>query len=456
MIGKAITSFSEMIKSADTRAMALYGQSSPLSWFAAERVSAREQWEKFGLPSRKDESWKYTSVNSISDSQLQAAVPPQSAQVEALFKKSRLGGESSSEIVFVNGVYQPSLSKLAKDGAIVLPLSEALKSKDAGLLKSLVDAKAVFGSEAHKGKESSFVALNSSLVTEPVVLFVPANQQIKAPIVVTYIQSGVAGDMLSTVHARVFAIFGRMSSASVIENFVSDDLERTFTNVVTDAWIQDAAQVTYVRLQNEGAKASHIGATRFTLARDAKLESLQLSIGAQLSRQDLKIRLAQAGADAQVDGLYLVRGKQHVDNHTAIEHEVADTLSAQLYKGILDDESRAVFNGRIFIAQDAQRSNSSQLNNNLLLSRKAEVDTKPELEIFADDVKAGHGATIGRLDPEHLFYLQSRAISHDTAVSMLALGFANDVVLRRSNKALQDALTPVIAQAVRGLKTGVL
>jgi Fe-S cluster assembly protein SufD len=165
--------------------------------------------------------------------------------------------------------------------------------------------------------------------------------------------------------------------------------------------------------------------------------------------------LAAPGAEAVVDGLYIENGKQHVDNHTNIEHFVADTRSEQLYKGILDGESRAVFNGRVFIAQDAQRSNSSQLNNNLLLSKRAEVDTKPELEIFADDVKAGHGATIGRLDPEHLFYLRSRAISSDDAVAMLALGFANDLVLRRTNEYVREALSLPVMNAVKGFKVKV-
>ena len=447
---KALSSLKTILDGADQISPA---QGLPIAWLKSERSKARETWEQTGFPSRQNEAWKYTSVSSLTEVDWALAKPLSSSEAEATYRKSRLPVKVSGELVFVNGEFVPQLSTLSStQGLFIGSLRSVLESGNTAVQSALENAGKVFADPAHKGVETSFASLNASLFSDAAVIVASANTVVKAPVVLSFIHSG-KGNELSVSQPRVFAVFGKHSEVTVIENHVG--AESYFSNNVTDGYLADEAKVTYVRVQNESTKASHIGSTRFTVSRSARLESLQLSLGAALSRQDLKIRLTAPGAEAVVDGLYIVREKQHVDNHTAIEHIVGDTQSEQLYKGILDDESRAVFNGRIFIAQDAQKSNSSQLNNNLVLSKKAEIDTKPELEIFADDVKAGHGATIGRLDPEHLFYLKSRAISESQAVSMLALGFANDLVLRRTNPLVQEALKPLIVAAVGAVKVGV-
>ncbi len=422
-----------------------------MSWFEPQRNAALMRWQERGLPSRQSEEWMYTSVTSLAESSWVRS-KSESASPEFV-KAARLKTTAVAEMVFVNGQFVPALSKVSElNGLYVGSLTDVLKNKNEPVLSALKNAEKTFASETHLGKETAFASINSTLFSDAVVIHAAANTRSADPIILTFIHTSVEGSELPLALPRVFALFDRMSEVAVIENHIGEENAHYFSNGVTDGYLADGANVTYAKLQREGNQGSHIATTRFTLARDAKLESLQISFGAKLSRQDLKIVLGAAGAEAVVDGLYIQNGKQHVDNHTSIEHIVADTRSEQLYKGILDGESRAVFNGRVFIAQDAQRSNSSQLNNNLLLSKRAEVDTKPELEIFADDVKAGHGATIGRLDPEHLFYLRSRAISSADAVAMLAFGFANDLVLRRTNERVREALSAPVANAVKSFK----
>lgn len=430
----------------------------PLAWLERERELAVEQWSVNGFPTRNDEAWKYTSVKEIAEAEIQDAMGADArtlADLEDLRVRTRLEGEPAAELVFVNGRFIPKWSRVSEQSGLhVLSLTAALRAESPAVRSALTGLRETFGSIAHKGIETSFAALNTSLFRDGAVLVVEDSVQVEAPVVLTFIHTGpeAGGGKMTAAFPRVLAHFGRRSVVNVIENHVGQEGAAYLASSVSDLYLGDSARVGYVRLQREGLEGFHIGATRSFQARDSRLESLQISLGAKLSRQDLKVRLAAPGAEAFVDGLYVVRDRQHVDNHTAIEHAVGDTTSEQLYKGILDDESRAVFNGRIWIAKDAQRSNSSQLNNNLVLSMKAEVDTKPELEIFADDVKAGHGATVGRLDPEHLFYLKSRAITENDAIMMLAEGFAQDVVLRRTSNALRLALQLPVREAVRRLK----
>ncbi|MCM2281970.1 MAG: Fe-S cluster assembly protein SufD [Bdellovibrionaceae bacterium] len=436
----------------------------PLAWLERERELAVEKWSVDGLPTRKLEAWKYTSVQAISDAEIVDAGGPDAralAELESVHESARMQVAVAAELVFVNGRFIPQWSTLPHiAGLHVLSLAAALRS-DVPYVRNVLSAmRETFGSAAHKGAETAFAALNTSLFRDAAVVIAEDDCFVGSPIILTFIQSGtassrVAPQRMTAVYPKVLAHFGRHSQGHVIENHIGPNGATYVSTSLSDLHLGDSSHVSYVKLQREGDHGFHVGTTRVFQARDSRLDSLQISLGAKLARHDLKVRLAAPGAEAVVDGLYIVRDHQHVDNHTAIEHAVGDTRSDQLYKGVLDDESRAVFNGRIWINQDAQRSNSSQLNNNLILSMKAEIDTKPELEIFADDVKAGHGATVGRLDPEHLFYFQSRAIDPASAVAMLAEGFAQEVVFRRGSAVVREALLPLVRQAVRGLKVSV-
>ncbi len=440
----------------------------PFEVLDGERIRSSQRWQASGLPTRALEDWKYTSVATIADSELVELGEEAANKVELgeILQHSRLNLKTAIELVFVNGQFAPSRSRLSNKSTFFLSSfsqvtrlgsggasGDSLESKWPGLTRALENVRGA----GHQGIENAFASINSSLFRDGVVLYVPDGVVIEEPIVLTFLTC-VSNDpktpeVLPTFHPRVLVALGRRASVSVLEQSMGRDGSRYFSNGVADFLVGDNAHLSYVRLQRDGRDAINLVTTRMSLGNSSRLESLQLSLGAQLARQDLQVRFASPGGEAVVNGLYVVRGNQHVDNHTSIEHAVGQTVSEQTYKGILDDNARAVFNGRICIAEKAQKSSAAQLNRNLLLSSKAEIDTKPELEIFADDVKAAHGATVGRLDPEHLFYLRSRAISETLALGMLAQGFAQDVVLQLSNVSLREALMKPVADALTGLKS---
>jgi Fe-S cluster assembly protein SufD len=281
--------------------------------------------------------------------------------------------------------------------------------------------------------------LNSELLNEGIGLELKG--EAAAPIVLIYV-STKAGDQFAANY-RLQITCTPNSKATVVEVHHSPALTITASQIVSQVDVGQNASVTYVKVQN-GAEAQHLGHTKFILARDSRLESTQVSLGGTLVRQNLQVKFSDRGAEAIVNGLYLASGSEHIDNQTLIDHVVGNTTSAQLYKGILDGEARGVFTGGVRIRKDAQLANSSQLNNNLMLSQKAEIDTKPELEIEADDVKAAHGATIGQINPDHIFYLQSRALSKKQAVAMLAFGFAQDIVDRISDESVRGELSLLV------------
>jgi Fe-S cluster assembly protein SufD len=362
--------------------------------------------------------------------------------------------EVEAELVFVNGRYSARLSRVAKARGVSVEVLSQLyddcvengwnherRERLAGFRQHLESSDA--------DRETVFAGINTSLMQDAVLIHFDRNAAIRKPVVITHIVNSIAGNLeksLPVVTPRVFASLDKRAEAVILERYLAQGTGRFLTNSVTDLRIGEGAKLSYARLQNEStAKDSlHVATTRVRQGRDSSSELFQFSLGAATSRQDLHVSLEGEGAEAVVDGLYMVQGEQHVDNHTVIEHVVGNTRSEQLYKGILSDHSRAVFNGKIHIHQNAQKANSAQLNNNLVLSPRAEVDTKPELEIYADDVKASHGATIGRLDPDHVFYLETRAIPRNEAIKLLARGFALDVVYHMKAQSLRDALIQAV------------
>ena len=306
-------------------------------------------------------------------------------------------------------------------------------------------------------RENVFAAINTSFMQDGVLVYVKPGKVVRKPILVSYladsaIPAGGASHDLAMIAPRVFAHLDRGAEAAIVEHYTGLDGHRYFTNAVSDLRLEPGARLSYCKIQMEGADGINIGTTRIKQARDAWSESFQFTFGGKLSRQDLHVTLDGENAEAIFDGLYMVKGKQHVDHFTSVDHAVPHTQSEQVYKGILADEARAVFNGRVHIHPDAQKSNASQLNNNLMLSRRAEVDTKPELDIEADDVKAAHGATIGRIDPEQIFYFQTRSVPKSEAIRMLARGYAHDVVFRIKNDEIRKALGRIVDQRFDEMK----
>jgi Fe-S cluster assembly protein SufD len=286
------------------------------------------------------------------------------------------------------------------------------------------------------GNENPFVALNSAFMVDAVLLRVPRGAVIEEPIRIFNYSARV-----SSVHPRVVIVVGPDAHCTIIESY--DGEGRYFTNAVTEIVAGDRAVVDHYKLQKESLEAFHIATLQATIGRSAAFSSHSISLGGALVRNDANATLSE-GSDATLNGLYIVNGAQHIDNHTMIDHTMPHGTSHEIYKGILDGKAHAVFNGKIIVRKDAQKTDSKQTNKNLVLSDDAVVDTKPELQIFADDVRCTHGATIGQLDAEALFYLQSRGIGKAQARSLLTYAFAQDVVDRIKVQSLRDSLEKIL------------
>lgn len=396
--------------------------------------SAREQAVAFlrekGLPTRKNEDWKYTSVKILNDENfLPSALEQRAISPETLQNlKSKLN-PAFINIVFHNGVWQKTLSSALPKGVHfeVLPTVGATAFVD------------------------SFEALSAVYSTQAFCLRVDADIAVPATLNFVFYTSLEGGPALM-VHPRMQVQVGARSSVKVLESYYGQNEARYFVNSQTDAQVGDSAKLVLVRLQDDSRRAVNVGRSQYHLGRAATLHSLSYSTGALLARHDLNLRLTSPEASAFVDGLYVVRGSQHVDNATVMDHQVGACNTFQHYKGILADQSRAVFNGKVVIRPGAQKANSEQLNNNLLLSREAEADSKPQLEIYADDVKAAHGSTVGQLNREELFYLESRAISREQAVAMLSLGYVSELIYKIEDLDLQNWLNKELQGAFADLQ----
>lgn len=371
-----------------------------------------------GLPTRKDEEWHYTSVKVLNDVNfMPSAFNPVEPSHETIVEIKKYLNPEFTNVVFFNGVLNKTLSQELPAGFTLRELSEYPNHFD-----------------------DAFDALNGAYLAKPFALSLAKETSVDKPVNFVFFTSVEGGPALM-VHPRIRVEVGARSSVKLLESYYGKTGVSYFVNSVFDLSIADSAKVSYVRVQGESQNAINIGRTRISVEKNATLESLAFATGAGLSRHTLDVSLKGAGSDSQILGVYAVQGSQHVDNTTLIDHQVGECNTNQLYKGILDGESRAVFCGKVLIQKDAQKANSAQLNNNLLLSSKAEADSKPSLEIFADDVKAAHGSTVGQLNREELFYLQSRAIPKSKAIPMLSYGFLSDVIYKISDENIQKWLS---------------
>ena len=432
-----------------------------LAWLKKARERDAQRWLADGIPTKRQENWRYANLSSITKSRI---VLPRLADFEAVAPYGRaaftqLTGAKAAEIVFFNGQFVPEWSALPTNSGIsVVVLSELFSEcVNDGWSAERKQKFAAFRQHVETSdadRENVFAAMNTSFMQEGVLVYIHPKVAVREPIVVTYLSelplAEIPGD-LPLVSPRVFMHVDREADVSLIEVYSGRGPQGYFTNAVSDVRLDEQARLTYCKIQLEAEGATHIGTTRIHQKADSHSESFQFSFGGGFSRQDLHVGLEGEGAEAVLDGLYVGRERQYVDNHTIVDHVVPNTTSEQVYKGILADEAHAVFNGRVQIQRDAQKSNSAQLNNNLLLSPRAEIDTKPELEIDADDVKASHGATVGQIDPEHVFYLQTRGISRAKATKMLAKGFAQDIAFRISNGQVRTQVSELIDSRLENL-----
>jgi Fe-S cluster assembly protein SufD len=394
---------------------------SPGSWLKRLRESAMESFQELGFPSVKDEEWKYTNVAPIAridfkpatSSGAEIAIPEEIHQFVCPEAKD-------SELVFVNGIIRSDLSSLGAlpAGVVAMDLSQAISDERYGEI-----AWRYLAQQADH-VANGFVALNTAFISNGAFILIPKGVTVESPIHLLFISDGAQ----SANSPRVLLVAEENSSATVIESYVGAENGSYFTNAVVELVLKDGARLEHYKVQRESARAFHVATTAVDLGPNSKYDATTITFGAELSRHDVNVTMDHEGAECWVDGLYLVTAGQHTDTHSVIDHRKPHCTSHQLYKGILDGKSRAVFNGKVFVRHDAQKTDAMQTNKNLLLSNEARVDTKPQLEILADDVKCAHGAAVGQLDEDELFYLKTRGIHHDLARNLLTYGFAEEVI----------------------------
>ena len=381
---------------------------------AANRVATH------GLPTTKQEAWKYTNLASLSKSGFALAEERDRASLSAgAFGRIELAADCAARVVFVNGGFRSDLSELDS-----LPSGLEVKSIRAALNAESDDVTAALGRALNS--EAIFTDLNTAFLHDGVIVEIGEDIAVDDPLHLIFV--GMTGESRLLRLPRVIIHGSRNSYIQIIEEYVSAAQDLGLTNGVTEITLDEGATVHHHRLQVESLDASHIGRLAVEIGAQSTFISDSIVFGADLTRVDVDVALTKQGARCRLNGLFVAGGHQHIDHHTVIDHSVGDTHSEELYRGILDDRSRGVFNGKVIVRKDAQRISAQQTSNNLLLSRGAEIDTKPELEIYADDVACAHGATVGELDSAALFYLKSRGISAHDARALLTYAFAQKVV----------------------------
>jgi Fe-S cluster assembly protein SufD len=378
------------------------------------------RFEQLGFPTPRDEDWHYTSVAPIAEAGFRVVGEPGGDVTEADLEPFLFGHPEWPRLVFVNGRYAEGLSHVRglPAGVRVLDLAQAVEEEGDLVERHLTQ---VADDEAR-----AFTALNGAFLRDGAVVHVA--KEVESPLPVHLVFVADAAGANSAVHVRNLIVAERHAQVTVLESYVAVGDARYFTNAVTEVAVGEGATVRHYKVQRESERAFHVGTAEVTQARDSHYVSFSFATGGALSRTNVYTVLAGEGCGATLNGLYMVDGEQHVDHQTRIEHAQPNCFSREIYKGVLDGAARAVFNGKVYVHPIAQKTDGKQSNNNLLLSERAHVDTKPQLEIFADDVKCTHGATVGRIDETALFYMKSRGLDRETARHLLTYAFAADVL----------------------------
>lgn len=412
----------------------VYGKGEPA--LTAIRKKAMEAFAASGIPTMKHEEWKYLNLSSIANTGFRNVSP---ADKQILSKKEaeqyRLGGKTSVLCIIENGKLNVAASSMdALPKGIHIGSIDDFKN-DASVLSHLFHHASF--------EEESLVALNTMLCYTPVIIKVDAS--VKSNVLIELAFVSVLGADPLLIPARVLLVAEENSKCSVLESFYTHGAGvPSFTNFVSEVVIGKSASVNYDKVQVEADDAQHINYHKVNMARESHQHLTTITLGGGIVRNNLNIRLDDQQVKAYLNGLYVLNNHQVVDNHTLVDHAMPNCYSSELYKGILGDHSQGVFNGKIFVRQDAQKTNAYQSNKNLLLSSNASMNTKPQLEIFADDVKCSHGATTGQLDEEALFYLRARGIGENVARSMLNHAFAADVINQIENETLRESLMALL------------
>ncbi len=390
------------------------------SWVQKIRQAAISRFAELGFPTTRDEEWKYTSVDPIAQVGFRLAKYGLDGITTKALAPVTLGESASVQLVFVNGRYSRELSSLRSlpEGVKVESLATALKTDPAWMEPHLTRYASY--------QDHAFAALNTAFMEDGAFVYLPKGKVVEKPIHLLFV-SILYGES-AILHPRNLIIAGSNSQATIIESYIGLENSVYFTNAVTELIAGENAVIDHYKLELESEEAFHIATLQGHLDRSSNFLSYSIALGGALVRNDVNAVLAGEGVECALNGLSLVSGRQHVDNHTRIDHVKPHGSSRELYKSILDGRSTGVFNGKIYVHKLAQKTDARQMNKNLLLSEDAVIDTKPQLEIYADDVKCTHGSTIGQLDQDSLFYLRSRGIDPEAARSLLTYAFANEII----------------------------
>lgn len=402
------------------------------------RKAAFQAFDVQGIPTVRHEEWKYTRISSLFNKEFSISTSPVTSLRAADIQGLRLPGhDSANELVFINGIYAPDLSSIRSTGLSLVPLEEAAAGEHSDLVAEHFN---------HSGKylKDGINSLSTALINGGVFLFVQPKKILKHPVYIYNITDARISAVLSQPRSLVYV--SEAAQVQIIETYATIGASESMTNQVMEIIVEQEAMVEYYKIQNDQATASQVSTTHIRQIGKSVVHTVTVSLNGGIVRNNLHAVLGARFAEAHLYGLYFQRGQAHIDNHTIVDNVMPDCQSNELYKGILDNQSTGVFNGKIYVQKDAQKTNAFQSNKNVLLSETANINTKPQLEIYADDVKCSHGCTVGSLDEDGLFYLQSRGVPKSQAMALLLQGFALDILEKIKPAPIRAYVEELIAQ----------
>ncbi len=401
-----------------------------------QRKEAFRRFEALGFPTPKNEEWKYSNVKSLvgESYSFNGSSALDSADIESLSIPDLQG----NILYLVNGVYDPKLSKVVSpaDQILIIPIKEAQKTHPELL--------AEYFNKLAKNEDEAFTALNTAFSGDGLFVHVPKGKVVDQPVVLRFV-ADARRDNTGAI-SRIVVAVEENAQVKLVESFRTTGDYKSFTNIVTELHVSQSANVEYYKVQIESDSAYHIGTTQVRMLDRSHFYAATITLDGGFVRNNLNIELDGQYCEAHMYGLYLPDGRQHIDNHTLADHRQPNSYSNELYKGVLLDQSVGVFNGKVFVRPDAQKTNAYQSCKNVVLSPGAKMNTKPQLEIFADDVKCSHGTTTGQLDDEALFYLRSRGIPRKEALGLLMFAFCEDVLSNIRIAPIREYLEKIVAQ----------
>jgi len=425
---------------ADFEAFARNGASGAPAWLRELREGAIARFSELGFPTTKQEEWRFTSVAPIADARFTLAHAPRSP-LPAHADIERLCVGAGPRVVFVDGRHVPALSTPAEltGGARAGSLAAALRTgADSELARTHLARHA-------RWRDSAFAALNTAFLADGAFVHVPADVTLGQPLEVVFLSTGQSGsDGPIVSHPRSLIVVERGARAAVVETYAGLSDGVYWSNAVTEVVVGEGARVELYRVQQEGPRGLQIATTHSRQERDSYLGLHVVTLGAALARHDINAVLDGPGAELILNGLYLLSGAQHADHHTVIDHAQPHCASHEFFNGVVAERAHGVFNGRIIVRPGAQRTDSKQTNNNLLLSTEARADSQPQLEIYADDVKCTHGSTVGPIDQTQIYYLRSRGLSLEAARSILTYGFGAEILDRMQHPEVRERLDRLV------------